>query len=171
VVGHLREVKDPFLTAQAARLLPTPSTLRVLHAGRAMDRVMEQAALAEQKANPRYQWLGELPRWRVRRLMARSRLLVLSSRMEGGANVISEAAVGSLPVLASRIPGSVGLLGDDYQGFFPVGDAQALADLLWQAEQEQEFLETLRRAMKRLAPVFLPRAEKQTWSFILAEIM
>jgi hypothetical protein len=35
----------------------------------------------------------------------------ISSLAEGGANVIGEAAVVGIPVLASRIPGNVGLLG------------------------------------------------------------
>ena len=65
----------------------------------------------------RYLWVGERPRGQARRLLARSRLLVLSSRMEGGANVVSEALVEHVPVLASRIPGSVGLLGARYPGF------------------------------------------------------
>ena len=56
--------------------------------------------------------------------------MVISSLSEGGANVISEAAVAGVPVLASRIDGNVGLLGADYPGYFPVGDTEALARLL-----------------------------------------
>ena len=55
--------------------------------------------------------------------------MVLSSLSEGGANVISEAVAAGVPVLASRIDGSVGLL-DDYPGYFPVRDTAALARLL-----------------------------------------
>ena len=81
-------------------------------------------------ANRRYRWLGDRTRGQVWRLMARSRAMVLSSEMEGGANVISEAAVAGLPVIASAIPGSLGLLGDDYPGYYPVADEQALAEIL-----------------------------------------
>jgi glycosyltransferase involved in cell wall biosynthesis len=44
---------------------------------------------------------------------------------------ISEAAVAGVPVLASRMDDNVGLLGAGYPGYFPVGDTQALARLLW----------------------------------------
>jgi glycosyltransferase involved in cell wall biosynthesis len=61
-------------------------------------------------ANPRYRWLGELPRWQALRVLARSHVLVLSSLTEGGANVISEALALGVPIVASRIAGSMGLL-------------------------------------------------------------
>lgn len=170
VVGHLREVKDPFRAAMAARNLPPASRIRIQHAGKAMDKQMAGQAAVEQKANARYLWLGELPRWRVRRLLGQSRLMVLSSRMEGGANVISEAAVAGLPVLASRIPGSVGLLGKAYPGFFPVGDTDALAELLWRAESEEIFLSSLQKHMRRIAPQFQPAREREAWKSLLDEL-
>jgi len=74
VVAHMRKVKDPLRTARAARLLPADSRIRVLHAGRPLSDEMKRAALLEQQANPRYRWLGELPRWKARALIARSRL-------------------------------------------------------------------------------------------------
>ena len=113
VAGHLRAVKDPFRAAYAVRQLPRNSRIRVLHAGKAMEASMMRKARAEEARNARYyKWLGPLSRARTRRLIAQSRILVLSSRMEGGANVISEAVVDGTPVIASRIPGSVGLLGE-----------------------------------------------------------
>ena len=167
VIGHLREVKDPFRAALAARGLPQSSRIRVMHAGKAMAPDMARRAREEQKANSRYQWLGELPRWRVRRLLGRSRLMVLSSHMEGGANVISEAAAAGLPVLASRIPGSVGLLGEGYAGFFPVGDTDALSELMLRAECDGDFLAGLRSHMRGLAPRFQPARELAAWKSLL----
>jgi glycosyltransferase involved in cell wall biosynthesis len=139
VLGHLRPVKDPFRTAEAARLLPASSRIRVLHAGAALSPAMEHQARAEEAINSRYRWLEDLPRWKALRLLARSRLLVLTSLMEGGANTISEAIAAGVPVLASRIPGSVGLLGTQYPGYFPVGDTAALAALLTRAETDTKF--------------------------------
>lgn len=170
VIGHLREVKDPFRAALAARGLPECSRIRIIHAGKAMDASMARQAGKEQRINPRYCWMGELPRWRVRRLMGRSRLMVLSSRMEGGANVISEAAAAGLPVLASRIPGSAGLLGADYPGFFPVGDTDALSRLLLRAERDGDFLAGLQRHMLRIAPRFQPCRELNAWKSLLDEL-
>ena len=84
VLGHLRPVKDPLRTALAARLVPTTSRLRVLHVGKALSEDMAEEARTEMAENPRYHWLGELPRWQALRVLARSHLLVLSSQMEGG---------------------------------------------------------------------------------------
>ncbi|HKW98711.1 MAG TPA: selenoneine biosynthesis selenosugar synthase SenB [Bryobacteraceae bacterium] len=170
VAGHLRTVKDPFRAAYAVRRLPGSSRIRVLHAGRAMTKAMEQKARAEQARNPRYTWLGPLSAQRTRRLIAQSRLMVISSRMEGGANVISEAVVDGVPVLASRIPGSVGLLGKDYIGYFPVGDTEALAELLHRAENDSAFYRRLRQHCAHLKPLFRPQEERERWRKLLSEI-
>src|SRR6266852_4947272 len=130
ILGHLRQEKDPFRAALALRLLPADTRVRIVHAGQALSPALAARARRLAAQDPRYRWIGEVPRWRARRLLARSRLLVLSSRMEGGANVISEALVDGIPVLASRIPGSVGLLGPRYPGYFLVADSDALARLL-----------------------------------------
>ena len=127
-------------------------------------------ALAEQARNPRYRWLGPLSRGRTRRLIARSQILVLSSRLEGGANVISEAVVDGTPVLASHIPGSVGLLGADYPGYFPMGDTHALADLLRRAETDAGFYRRLKTHGARLARIFRPSEERHRWRSLLREI-
>ena len=170
VLGHLRAVKDPFLTALASRLLPPSSRLRVLHAGAALDPGTGEKARAEAEANPRYHWLGELPRWKALRLLARSRLLVVTSRLEGGANVISEAIAASVPVLSSRIPGSVGILGPEYPGYFPPGDAEALAALLTRAEGDARFYAALMRWTRRLRPLVSPARERETWRRLLREL-
>jgi putative glycosyltransferase (TIGR04348 family) len=170
VLGHLRPVKDPFRAAAAVRLLPASSRIRIIHAGAALSPEMEEAARAEEASNPRYRWLGELPRWKALRVLARSRLLVLSSRMEGGANVLSEAIVAGVPVLASRIPGSVGLLKPGYPGYFPVEDTEALAGLLHRAETDADYYGTLRTWCAGLAPLFEPALERQSWERLLRDV-
>ena len=171
VVGHLRGVKDPFRTAMAARALPANSRIRIVQAGAAMGQTMAQRAHAEERRNPRFRWLGEIPRRRARRLIASSHLMVLSSRMEGGANVISEAVVDGTPVLASRIPGSIGLLGADYAGYFPVGDTAALLRLLVRAETQRDFYERLRAQCRKRVPLFRVNREREDWRTLLAEIL
>jgi glycosyltransferase involved in cell wall biosynthesis len=170
VLGHLRPVKDPFRTARAARLLPPGSRLSVLHVGAALGPVMADQARAEAAVNPRYRWLGELPRGRALRVLARSRLLVLTSELEGGANAISEALAASVPVLSSRIAGSVGLLGADYPGYFPVGDTAALAQLLELAELDAGFYRGLEEWCARLRPLVDPGRERRSWADLLAEL-
>lgn len=170
VIGHLRSVKDPFRAAMAARLLPASSRVSILQLGAAMNERMAVRARAEMSRNPRYRWLGEQPPQRVQQTLRRSAVCVLSSRMEGGANVISESVVARVPVLASRIPGSVGLLGDDYAGYFKVGDTAGLARLLLRAEGDRAFLHGLRSQCARLAPLFDPRKEKAAWRRLLQEL-
>ena len=170
VMGHLRPVKDPLRTALAARLLPAASRIRVLHLGGALSEEVAEQARAEATRNPRYHWLGELPRSEALGVLSRCRVLSLTSESEGGANVISEAVVASVPVISSRIAGSIGLLGEDYPGYFPVGDTRALADLLWRAEADPEFYDALRDCCARLRPLFDPVRERQSWGVLLGEL-
>jgi glycosyltransferase involved in cell wall biosynthesis len=96
--------------------------------------------------------------------------MVLSSLSEGGANVISEAIVAGVPILASRMDGNVGLLGADYPAYFPVGDTQALARLMRRIEVDRRFVVTLRRAIARRAPLFRPEREVAAWRELLASL-
>lgn len=168
VIGHLREEKDPLRAAEAARLLPARSRIRIVHLGRAHDEAWAERARAEMAANPRYRWRGEVPGAEVRRALARAPLMVLSSVMEGGANVVSEAVVAGVPVIASAIAGSIGLLGGDYPGYYPVGDTDALARLLARAEQDPAFLAELGRHGAARAPLFAPEHEREGWRRLLA---
>ncbi len=168
VIGHLRDVKDPLRAAEAARLLPATSRVRIEQVGRAYTPAWTARAEAEMKANPRYLWRGDVPAAAVRRLLARSHAMVISSLSEGGANVISEAAVARVPVLASRIDGNVGLLGADYPGYFAVGDTRALAQLLQKLEGDSRFVARLRQAVATRAPLFRPAREIAAWRRLLA---
>jgi putative glycosyltransferase (TIGR04348 family) len=171
VIGHLREVKDPFRAAQAARRLPASSRIRIVHLGAAETPRWAATAKAEMAANPRYVWRGDRPRAEVRRLLGRARAMVLSSLSEGGANVMSEAIAARVPVLATRIDGSIGLLGRDYPGYFPIGDTEALARLLHRIETDATFLERLQRAIARRAYLFRPAREKAAWKKLIDETL
>ena len=170
MLGHLRPVKDPFQTAMAVRQLPLSSRIQVVHVGGALTDEMKTQADAEVATNPRYRWLGELPRWRALRILARSRALVLTSQMEGGANAVSEAIACSVPVISSRISGSIGLLGEDYPGYFPVGDTQALAGLLMRVETDTAFYDTLKAWCEGLKSIVDPDRERQSWKHLLQDL-
>ena len=163
VIGQLREEKDPFRAARAAALLPETSRLRVIHLGKAQNLEWQEQAEQEMQRNPRYFWKGEVPAWRVRRELQRTHLMVISSTQEGGANVVSEAIVAGVPIIASNIAGNIGLLGEDYPGYYPVGDEQALVDLLYRAETDSAFLASLEKYSQRLAPLFSPAHEASAW--------
>lgn len=170
-LAHLRPVKDPLRLAEAVRELPDGSRIRVTHLGGALDDELAAAAAAEAAASPRYDWLGARPRAEALDLLARSRLLVLTSRQEGGANVISEALAARLPVICSDIPGSAGLLGDDYPGLFPVGDTKALTSALDRAERDEGgYYRQLADRCAALAWLVDPERERRAWAALLAEL-
>ncbi|WP_166263849.1 selenoneine biosynthesis selenosugar synthase SenB [Marinobacter caseinilyticus] len=160
VIGHLRDEKDSLRAAMASRLLPAESRIRVWQAGKPHTEQWERMATEESRHNPRFQWLREIDKKGVQQLMARSRLMVISSVMEGGANVVSEACRSGLPVIASDIPGNRGLLGDEYPGYYPVSDEQALAALLLKAERDSSFLTHLTELVEQRAGDFTPAAEQ-----------
>ena len=170
VLSNLRAVKDPLRAARAARRLPARSRVRVVHLGAALEKAMQRRARREEAENPRFAWLGSVPRARALRILARSRLLVLSSRLEGGANVVSEALAASVPVLASRIPGSIGILGARYPGYFRVGDTASLARLLARAERDRAFYQRLREWCRRRRRLVAPAAERAAWRRLLSEL-
>jgi len=171
VIGHLRSVKDPFRAAMAARRLPRSSRIRINQVGGALSENMKRRALREMQINKRYRWLGELPRAGALRVTAQSRLCVNSSRIEGGANVLSESIVAGVPVLASRIDGNVGVLGEDYPALFRYGDTGELRDLILRAETDVKFLNDLYKRTKKLAPLFNPTREERAWARLLAELL
>ena len=169
VLGHLRTVKDPFRAAMAVRNLPAASHIRIVHSGSALDGRMAKRARREHERNPRYRWLGGQTRAAALRQLAGCRLMVLSSRSEGGANAIGEAATLGVPIIASRIDGNVGLLGRDHPGLYRVGDTGALRDLLLRAESDTAFYRNLLQASRRIAPLFTPARETRAWRSLLAE--
>ncbi len=170
VIGHLRAEKDPLRTALATRRLPKQSRIEVQHIGRALDERLERRARAETVKNPRYRWVGELPHGKTRQILAQSDLTVITSRMEGSSNVLSEALACAVPVVASKIPGLIGTLGTDYPGYFTAGDTVALRDILARAESDAKFYRSLKSICKRLSPLVSPRRELAAWKQILQEI-
>ena len=170
VIGHLRDVKDPLRAARAARLLPVDSRVRIEQVGRAYTARWAARARAEMAANPRYHWRDDVPAAEVRRLLARSHAMVISSWSEGGANVVSEAAVAGVPILASRVDGNLGLLGAGYPGYYPAGDTRALARLLRRIEREPRFVRQLAKAVSRRASLFRPAREVAAWRRLLARL-
>ena len=170
VLGHLRPVKDPFRAAKAARLLPTTSRVLILHAGAALSPAMARAARAEMRRNPRYRWLGEVPRPKALALLSRCRLLVLTSRAEGGPSVVSEAAVAGVPIVSTRIDAAVAHLGSRHPGLFAIGDTTGLASLLSRCERDPAFLNGLGRSSLRLAHSLTPARERAAWNALLKEL-
>ncbi|MBI5109836.1 MAG: TIGR04348 family glycosyltransferase [Rhodocyclales bacterium] len=177
MVGHLREEKSPETLFAAARLLADQPHIRIDHIGEALDPALGAAAQATMAAAPNYRWLGGLAHEETRRRIQRAHLLVHCSRMEGGAHVIMEAVASGTPVLASKIDGNIGMLGADYDGYFPWGDATALAALLRDCHDSRRpqhgdgLLETLMRQCARRAPLFAPEAERAALRRLASDLL
>jgi putative glycosyltransferase (TIGR04348 family) len=159
MIGHLREEKDPLAYMRAAALVSHPA-VRLLHVGGALDPALGEAARETQRRTPRYRWLGALPHMPARRQLARCRAMAICSRMEGGANVIIEAVTSGVPVLASNIGGNRGMLGEDYAGLFPAGDAAALARLIDRVAGDPRFHARLMRQCAARRRLFSPNRER-----------
>lgn len=170
VMGHLRDEKDPLRPALAVRKLPAGSRIEVHQYGKAHTTDWADQATAEMKINPRYHWHNEIAHHKIRQVYQRTNVLVLPSRMEGGANVISESVVAGVPVIASRIEGSIGLLGEDYSGYYPVEDELALSELLLRAESDKTFYQQLLQACIDRQFMFTPESELKGWRTLLNRV-
>ena len=175
LVGHMRAEKDPLTPMRALELLPDDSRVRLIHIGEALQSEYLEAAQALQArswpATARYLWLAGLPHGATRQRIRHAHAMVISSIMEGGANVIIEAVTAGVPVLASRIAGNIGMLGRDYDGYFPPGDSGQLAGLFERVSRDPAFLAQLQLQCARRAPLFPPARERAEVIRLVADIM
>ena len=158
-VAHLRDEKDPRTLLEAWRRLPAdlPATLTIV--GGALDPLLADDVRRAVAADARVRWLGARPHAWTRQAIRRAHALVVTSRMEGGANVVVEALTSGTPVIGTRISGNVGLLGADHPALFPVGDAAALAAMVERATRDRRWLDALARRGERAAKRMTPGAE------------
>lgn len=91
--------------------------------------------------------------------------------MEGSCNAMCESLMLGVPVIASRISGLMGTLGEDYPGYFPVQDTQSLADQLRRAETDVSFYAELRSRAAEAARLLTPEREQQAWADLLGELV
>lgn len=170
VVGHLRPVKVPFQASWAARKLPPESKIRVTQIGEAMFDSIRTVAEKEEKENPRYRWVGAVSRDEAMQRIAASDLLVNSSMVEGGAAVICEAVVVGTPILASRVAGNIGFLGEDYVGLFDVLDTDCLREMMLSAEKDRGFYQRLKDQCESRKHLFEPDLERRRWAELIERL-
>ena len=161
MVGHLRSEKDPATLWRAVALVPRGLPISIRHIGAALQPGMAREAKAAGRRDPRYRWTGPTNHGLAREAIRRAHLLVHPSIMEGGANVIVEAITAGTAVLASRMPGNLGMLGPDYPGYFEVGDAEGLAARLVELCGNPDALAALETACRKRLPLFRPAREAQ----------
>lgn len=169
ISGHVRSEKDPltglagFAQAFPSACLADGSPTHLTHVGGARDPSAAEALVtaANQMPSGSITLMGARPHDQAVGLMGQHHCLIQPSRMEGGALVISEAAAHRLPVLASRIDGHLGLLGEDYPGYFQVGSPADLAILMRRFAESVAFRDDLRSALIQNTPALTsPSLEK-----------
>ena len=161
MVGHLRAEKNPGTFMDAAQWL-TSARVRLIQIGGALDPVLGAQAEHTQQQKPCYQWLGNVAHAATRQRLKRCQLLVNTSNIEGGANVIIEAIMSGVPVLASDISGNRGMLGEDYEGYFPCGDSKKLAGMIDRAATDASFYSRLQTQCASRVALFSPEQERST---------
>jgi glycosyltransferase involved in cell wall biosynthesis len=97
--------------------------------------------------------------------------MVNSSVLEGGSNAIAEAMLVGTPVLATRVEGNVGLLGEDYDGYFNAGGADELRERLEALRGFGDAWEGLRRQVCERRQLFRRDREAELWQGLLAELI
>jgi putative glycosyltransferase (TIGR04348 family) len=176
VVGHLRAEKLPETIFAAVALLAgspsrQPSPIHITHIGAALDPSLGKLAESLTQTHSLYRWVNALPHGLTRAAIKRAHLLIHPSKLEGGANVIVEAVTAGTPVLASQMSGNIGMLGQRYEGYFPVGDANALVALLQRCQKDANFLARLNTSCKARAALFKPSEEKRRLIAIVRSIL
>ena len=170
-VGHLRAVKDPGTLFNAWAMLPPELPIRMTHIGAALDADLGKAARALARIDKRYRYVGALPHGLARAAIARAHVLVHPSVAEGGANVIVEAVTSGTAIIASRVSGNVGMLGERYPGYFDAGDAVGLAASLVRACVDGGYVRDLSRACNSRKPLFAPAREARAIRALAAALV
>lgn len=171
MVGHLRAEKSPQTYFAAVRALAHRPDIVLEHIGGVLDPVLGEEARQLAAEVPNYRYLGELSHEQTLEHIAHAHVLVHPSQLEGGAHVLMEAVMCGTPVLASCIDGNVGMLGEGYDGYFPLGDSQALANMLLRCKNEPQFLDHLNKQCALRSPLFEPHAEQAALLQIVSKII
>ncbi len=168
-VGHMRAVKQPFMGVEALQLLD--DSVRFMLLGKEVDPGLGKLAEGWQVRDPRFKWLGGLGYVETLGWMKRSVVTVNTSLMEGGSNSVGESIVLGVPVLATRIEGNVGMLGEDYAGYFDVDDEQGLSDLMYKVLNDPSYLEMLREQVRVRGEKFSRENEARDWVSVIERIV
>jgi putative glycosyltransferase (TIGR04348 family) len=159
VIGHLRDEKDPLRGMHALRHVPEALDIELIQVGDSLDDKLADEARRGMQSDRRYRWLGSVSHAKALKLLASSHAMVISSRMEGGANVVSEAIRIGVPVIASKISGNLGLLGARYPAYYALGDDKSLAGLIERVRGDRRFYSELKRQLAKLRPMVSPANE------------
>ena len=167
LISNIRSVKDPLIASRACRLISPASKLKITHVGYCLDEGLGSELTQENKSNIRYEWVGGLSRLEAMTILSESHVLLITSQHEGAGRVVGEAIQLGVPIVSTNNLGVTGILGDDYAGYYPVGDAKALSDILTKAEEDKEFLAQLNVHCQNRSSLFDIEEEKKNWEKLI----
>jgi len=169
IASHIREVKNPLIIPQALSLIPD-AKVKVHLLGDALDiELGEQVKLAT-TSDSRFVWHGPLDRETTLAWMKAADYTLNTSFQEGGANSIAESICVGTPVLASKIDGNVGFLGDNYPGYFDPYEPESLASLTKQVLGDTQLSEQLQRTCSNRSHLFTRTQEQQGWDNLVTKV-
>ena len=167
LISNIRSVKDPLIASRACRLISPASKLKITHVGYCLDEELGSELTQENKSNIRYEWVGGLSKLEAMTILSESHVLLITSQHEGAGRVVGEAIQLGVPIISTNNLGVTGILGDDYEGYYPVGDAKALSDILTKAEEDKEFLAQLNIHCQNRSFLFDIEEEKKNWEKLI----
>ncbi|BDS06869.1 glycosyl transferase [Oceaniferula spumae] len=168
IAGNFRSEKNPSLLMEAARALAdTPMHFHAYGQGGDYQAELEKTA-AE---CPNFHFHGVQDHDVVLANMQTAHALLNTSTEEGGANAICEAVVIGLPVIASKIAGNKGMLGEDYGGLFPSESTTALTEILTRSIDDPDFYQSLKSQITTRAPLFSYRREADQWTALVRRLL
>ncbi|MEO1857586.1 MAG: glycosyltransferase [Rubritalea sp.] len=168
LIGHLRPVKNPFLMNQALEKL-ADIKLEAFTLGAALEPSMLSEVQCWQQSNPRFNWLNDVTYSKTLSWIEQVDFTLNTSHSEGGSNAVAESIALGTPVLASKIEGNVGMLGDDYLGYFEPDNVSALAALIRRSITDHSFHSKLLQQIADLQQNFLPAKETAGWLKLLKQ--
>ncbi len=171
MAGHLRRVKDPLLIVPALNLLPAESRIQAQLLGAILEPEFGPAVEAAVKQCPRFSYQGPKGRMQVLSELSYSFLCVLSSLSEGQPGILLESIALGTPVLCSKIPGNLSVVGADYPGLFDCGDYTSLAKLLMRAERDHRFYSELSERCWQASGNFSLEKEREAWLALAARLL
>lgn len=171
VIGHLRAVKQPFMAVESMQLLDDSVGVKLVMLGDEVDVGSGDIARSWQEKDSRFQWLGGVEYLQALQWMGRSVATINTSLIEGGANSVGESIMLGVPVLASKIEGNVGMLGEDYAGYFSAESHQELAEIMERVIEEADFLAMLRAQVRVRQEKFSRENEKQDWMKVIQKLL
>jgi len=138
-IGMMRDLKGPDVFIEAIRRAEqlAGNPLRGVMVGDGDDKPRYQARLDALGMGERVKMRDAMP---ARDAFALARTVVIPSRAESMPYIVLEAVAAGKPVISTKVGGIPEIVGQDFEGFVPPGDVEALAQAMAHAVSDPDWL-------------------------------